>query len=109
MGYDKVIHGHYNDLNNLSNLLKNYIEIYRLLISSTAELNTINLAKKNEVKHALDRINSIGDLIDDLIKVIEKCELSYIKYCYLKNEVITENTEKDNIMTEIHEDLDYHN
>lgn len=109
MGYFKVIQGHYNDLNNLSNLLKNYIEIYRLLISSTAELNTINLAKKNEIKNALERINSVGDLIDDLIKVIEKCEISYIKYCYLKNEVITENTEKDIIMTEIHDDLVYHN
>lgn len=109
MGYDKVIHGHYEDLNNLSNLLKNYIEIYRLLVSSTSELNTVPLAKKSEVKDALERIKEVGNLIDDLLNIIKKCEGSYVKYCFLKNEVICENTEKDYIKTEIHNELVYHN
>ncbi|MDD6796344.1 MAG: hypothetical protein PUE01_13235 [Clostridiaceae bacterium] len=109
MGYQKVIRSHYEDLNNLSVLLKNYIDIYRLLVSSTAELNTVNLAKRGEIKEALDRINRVGDLIDDLLKVISKCEGSYVKYCYLKNQIIVENTMKDGIKTEIHDDLEYHN
>ncbi|MBD7910321.1 MULTISPECIES: hypothetical protein [Clostridium] len=109
MGYDKVIHGHYEDLNNLNTLLRNYIEIYRLLVSSTSELNTIPLAKKSEVKDALDRIKEVGNLIDDLLDVIGKCEGSYVKYCFLKNEVIYENTQKENIKTEIHDELEYHN
>lgn len=109
MGYNDVIHGHYDDISNLTTLLKTYMEIYRLLISSTAELNTVSLAKKSEVKHALDRINAVGDLMDDLLDVIEKCENSYIKYCFLKNEIIAENTAKDSIKNEIHNDLEFHN
>ncbi|MDS0526875.1 hypothetical protein NNC19_14380 [Clostridium sp. SHJSY1] len=109
MGYDKVIHRHYEDLNNLNTLLRNYVDMYRLLVSSAAELNTVQLAKKSEIKDAVDRIHEIGELIDDLLKVIEKCEESYIKYCFLKNEVISENTEKESIKTEIHNELEYHN
>ncbi len=38
MGYDNLIRSHYEDLNNMSTMLRNYIEIYRLLISSTVDL-----------------------------------------------------------------------
>ena len=109
MGYDKIIQSHYEDLNNLSSLLRNYIEIYRLLISSTSELNSTSATKRSELKHALSRIDDIGEIIDELLKVIKKCEGSYFKYCFLKNEVILQNTEKDKIMTEIHSELEYHN
>ena len=109
MSYEKVIHGHYEDLSNLSNLLRNYIEIYRLLISSTSELNATSIAKKGELKHANERINEIGEIIDQLLKVIKKCENSYVKYCFIKNQVITSKTEKDNIEMEIHNELEYHN
>lgn len=109
MSYDKVIHGHYEDLNNLSNLLRNYIEIYRLLISSTAELNTTSVIKKSELKHAVERIDDIGEIIDNLIKVIKKSEDSYVRYCFIKNEVIQNNTQKDKILMELHNELEYHN
>lgn len=109
MSYDKVIHGHYNDLNNLSTLLRNYIEIYRLLISSTAELNGTSISKKSELKHATERIDNIGDIIDELIKVIKKCEDSYIKYCFMKNDIISQKTKKDDIELEVHNELEYHN
>lgn len=109
MGYDKVIHGHYDDLNNLSTLLRNYIEIYRLLISSTAELNGTSISKRSELKHATERIDNIGDIIDELIKVIKKCEDSYIRYCFVKNEIILQKTKKDDIELEIHNELEYHN
>jgi len=109
LGYDEVIHRHYSDLNNLSNLLRNYIEIYRLLISSTAELNNTSISKKGELKHAMERIDNIGEIIDDILKAIKKCEGSYGKYCLLKSEVISEKTEKESIMMEIHKELDFHN
>lgn len=109
MSYEKVIHGHYDDLSNLSTLLRNYIEIYRLLISSTSELNSTSVAKKGELKHANERIDQVGDIIDELLKVIKKCETSYIRYCFIKNEIITSKTEKDSIQLEIHNELKYHN
>lgn len=109
MSYQKVINSHYEDLNNLSTLLRNYIEIYRLLISSTAELNSTSIIKKSELKHANERIDNIGEIIDELLRVIKKCEGSYIKYCFLKNEVISKQTEKDKIEMEVHDELQYHN
>lgn len=109
MSYEKVIHGHYDDLSNLSTLLRNYIEIYRLLISSTSELNSTSIAKKGELKHANERIDEVGEIIDELLKVIRKCESSYIRYCFIKNEIISNKTEKDNIELEIHNELEYHN
>lgn len=109
MGYEKVIHGHYEEINNLSALLRNYIEMYRLLVSSTSELNTVAPAKKSEVKHSLDRIGELGDIIDDLLKVIKKCEPMYIRYMIIKNEVINEKIEKNIIKTEVSNELTYNN
>lgn len=109
MGYEKVIHGHYEEINNLSSLLRNYIEMYRLLVSSTSELNTVAPAKKSEVKHALDRLDTLGDIIDDLLKVIKKCEPLYIRYLLIKNEVINEKIEKNIIKTEVTNELTYNN
>lgn len=109
MGYEKVIQGHYDEINNLSSLLRNYIEMYRLLVSSTSELNTVAPAKKSEVKHALERIDALGDIIDDLLKVIKKCEPAYIKYLIIKNEVINEKIEKSIIRTEVTNELEFNN
>ncbi len=109
MGYEKVIQGHYDEINNLSSLLRNYIEMYRLLVSSTSELNTVAPAKKSEVKHALERIDALGDIIDDLLKVIKKCEPAYIRYLTIKNEVINEKIEKSIIRTEVTNELEFNN
>ncbi len=109
MGYEKVIHGHYEEINNLSSLLRNYIEMYRLLVSSTSELNTVAPAKKSEVKHSLERIDALGDVIDDLLKIIRRCEPSYIKYLTIKNEVINERIEKSIIKTELTNELEFKN
>jgi len=106
LSYEKVIKGHYEDLNNLTGLLRNYIEIYRVLVSSATDLNNIASAKKSEMKHTMERINEVGDLIDSILKVVDKCESSYVKYCYLKNEVISQGTIKNNIKTEIYDELD---
>lgn len=109
MGYDRVIKNHYDDLNNLSGLLSTSINAYRLLVSSAAELNTVSYAKKGAVKDAIDRVEDLGDIIDDLIKVIKKCEVSYAKYCIIKNDVIVQNTGKEYIETEIDTEINYHN
>ena len=93
MGYDNLIRSHYEDLDNMSTMLRNYIEIYRLLISSTVDLHATSV-EKSEIKHALERIDDVGELIDDLLKTIKKCECSYVKYCSIKNEVIVANTQK---------------
>lgn len=109
MSYQEVIHGYYEDLNNLSVLLRTYVEIYRLLISSSAELNATSISKKGEMKETLERINNVGAIIDDILKATKKCEGAYTKFCVYKNEVILEKTEKSKIFTEIDNDLNYYN
>ncbi len=59
MTYDELIKSHYGELNNLSIQLRTYVEMYRLLVSSTAELNGTSIIRKNELKHAIERIDKI--------------------------------------------------
>ena len=104
MSYDSIIEKNYNDLNNLTALLRNYIEMYRMLISGAMELNGNSAIKKGNLKDLIARMDSIGDIIDDLLKIVKKCEGSYTKYCYIKNEVVSVNREK--IKAELNEELE---
>lgn len=108
MDINDIINNNYDDLNNLTNLLRNYIEIYRLLVSSTSELNNTSIIKKSELKHANERINAIGELIDKLLKVIKKCGISYCQYCSIKDDALPVEKVKESIYDTIHNELKYH-
>ncbi|MBN7572905.1 MULTISPECIES: hypothetical protein [Clostridium] len=109
MRFNDLAKKQYEDIDNLSVLLKNYVDVYRLLIAGASELYGVNLAEKSEVKKALDRVENVGELIDKLISTLERCEGSYLKYCKIKNEYITVSTEKDKIFTEIDNELNFQN
>lgn len=109
MGVDKIVSKQYDDLNNMSGLLSNYVNAYRLLIAGASELYSINLAKKSEVRKAIERADEVGELIDTLISVLSKCEQHYLKYCKIKSEYISSTTNKDMILTEIDNELDFQN
>ncbi|MBE6063101.1 MAG: hypothetical protein E7207_06045 [Clostridium butyricum] len=109
MKYDDLAQKQYNNIDNLSRLLKNYVDSYRLLIASALELYNINIVKKSDMKKALERVEGVGGLIDKLIYSIDKCEGAYLKYCKIKNEYMTVATVKDKIYTEIDEELDFQN
>ena len=109
MKYDELAHNHYNDIENLGRLLKNYVDAYRLLIAGAAELYNINLAKKSDVKKALERVDGLGGLIDNLIDALDKCESGYLKYCKIKNDYISISTQKNKIYTEIDNELNFQN
>lgn len=109
MKFEDLAKRHYQDIDNISALLKNYVDVYRLLIAGASELYGINLAKKGEVRKALERVENIGELIDKLINTLDKCEGAYLTYCKLKNDYITISTEKDKIFTEIDNELNFQN
>lgn len=109
MKFDDLAKKQYDDIANLSILLKNYVDAYRLLIGGASELYNVNIAKKSEVKKALDRVDQVGELIDKLINTLDKCEVSYFKYCKIKNDYITISTKKDKIFTEIDNELNLQN
>jgi len=99
----------YDDIANLSVLLKNYVDAYRLLIAGASELYNVNIAKKSEVRRALERVDQVGELIDKLVNTLDKCEGAYLKYCKIKNDYIAISTEKDKIFTEIDNELNLQN
>ena len=109
MKFDDLAKKQYDDIANLSVLLKNYVDSYRLLIGGATELYTVDLAKKSEVRKALERVTQVGELIDKLVSTLDKCEGSYLKYCKIKNEYIITSTEKDKIFTEIDNELNLQN
>ena len=109
MKYDDLAKNQYNDIDNLSRLLKSYVDSYRLLIAGAAELYNINLAKKCDVKMALERVEGVGSLIDNLVDSLDKCESGYLKYCKIKNQYMSVATVKDHIYTEIDNELNFQN
>lgn len=109
MGYDKLMGSYYAELTNLIFLLEKYVSSYRLLIGGAGELNGIALAKKGEVKNALKRVDKVGDLIDDLINILECCQTTYLNYVRLKSDILVVKTEKEMILTEIDNELLFQN
>lgn len=109
MKYDDLAKNHYDDINNLCNLLNNYVNAYRLLIAGASELYGVNIAKKGDIKKALDRVDGVGDLIDNLIEALDKCENGYLKYCNIKNEYLSVKIQKSEIYTEIDNELNFQN
>ena len=109
MGVDKIVSKQYDDINNMSGLLSNYVHAYRLLIAGASELYSINLAKKSEVRKAIERAEELGEIIDSLVSALGKCEQHYLRYCKIKNDYISSSTNKDMILTEIDNELDFQN
>lgn len=109
MPYMELINEHYKDIGNLNTLLSSMVNSYRLLIGGAAELNNIEVVRKDKVKDAIERVDRLGDIIDDLIKTLECCSGSYYKYCQIKNQYVDLKTNKNIILTEIDFDLDFNN
>lgn len=109
MGYNKIMGSYYSELTNLIFLLEKYVNSYRLLIGGAGELNNIALAKKSAVKDALKRVDKVGDLIDDLINILECTETTYLNYVRIKSDILVLKTEKELILTEIDNELLFQN
>lgn len=109
MKYHELIKDYYQNLNNLSELLKKMSESYRLLIGGAGELNNIPEARSSYVKDAVRRADKLGETIDDLISLIDSCGESYYKYCTTVNEFILNKSSSDMILTEVDDELLFQN
>lgn len=105
MANRKIIQDYYTDINNLADLLTKLTNSYRLLIGGAGELNVIALSSKHDVKKAIKRAAELGDVIDDIIDVLEKSGYSYLDYCKIKSQIIEDRVEMEYILTEIDEEL----
>lgn len=105
MGKRKIIEDYYCDLNNLSGLLTNCVSSYRLLIGGACELNQIAPATKHDVKKAIQRVNKMGDIIDELLETMECYQNDYINYCKIKASVMECKLNKKLVLSQIEEEL----
>jgi hypothetical protein len=105
MSRRKVVESYYSDICNLAQLLEKYVAAYRLLIGGAEELNTISAASRSQVKKALHRSYELGEIIDDVLEIIEKSECSYFDYCKLKGNIMERKLEMQTIETEIDDEL----
>ena len=109
MSYRGLINNQYTDVSNLTTLLSTLVNSYRLLIGGAYELNNISEAKKSDVKEAVKRADNLGEIIDEIIKTLDECNTSYFKYCKIKKSFIDDKAIKDNILTEINNEVEFQN
>lgn len=109
MSYRKILNEQYNEFSTWCDLLTKFVNNYRLLIGGAGELNNISYAKKSDVEEAIRRADKAGEIIDNILEMIEKSGKSYFKYCKIKNEYISAKANKDIILTEIDYELDFNN
>ena len=105
MKYQQLMKQYYGDINNLSQLLQSMVNSYRLLIAGAAELNNINEAKSSYVKVAVKRADSLGEIIDHIIDLIDECGEGYFKYIKIVGGHILKNTDNNVILTEVDNEL----
>lgn len=102
-----MIENYYIDINNLTDLLGKLVNTYRLLIGGADELNKIALARRKDVKEALERADELGEVIDGIIDALEKAAFGYLDYCSIKSEIIKGKMDSHHIHTEIDEELKF--
>jgi hypothetical protein len=107
LGSRKVIQTYYSDVNNLTDLLGKLVNSYRILIGAADELNKIALSKKTDVRDALKRADKLGDIIDEIIDVLENTSTNYAEYCDLKSSILKNKINENYIYTEIEEDINF--
>lgn len=107
MGNRKVIQTYCDDINNLADMLGKLVNSYRLLVGGADELNRIALSGKGQVKDALKRADKLGDIIDEIIDVLEKSSYNLVDYCELKSEILKGRINMESIIAEIEEDLSF--
>lgn len=105
MGYRNLIVDYYSDCNNLVDTLSRLCNSYRLLVGAAGELNQITLAKKSDVKKALKRAEETGELIDEVLDVLEHSNAVYLDYCNIETQIIKSKIAIENIKGEIDEAL----
>lgn len=101
----KVLEDYYCDLNNLSGLLTNCVSSYRLLIGGASELNQITPATRHDVKKAIERVNKLGDIIDELLETMECYEIDYTNYCKIKARVMECKFNRKFVLSQIEDEL----
>lgn len=101
MGDRRLIENYYTEYCNLIDILCKLTNNYRLLIGGAGEINQITLAHKKDIQKALKRVRVVGDMIDDILEILEKTEINYFDYCRIKTDIFKEMLEFQYVKAEI--------
>ena len=66
-----MIQDQYKDISNLTSILSTMVNSYRLLIGSANDLSNLPEAKDSKIKDAVNRANTLGKIIDEVISAID--------------------------------------
>ena len=101
MGDRRLIENYYTEYYNLIDILCKLTNNYRLLIGGAGEINQITLAHKKDIKKAIKRVRVVGDMIDEILEILDKTEINYFDYCRIKTEIVKEKIEFEYVKKEI--------
>lgn len=93
----------------LTDVLRTHVDNYRLLVASAAELNNIYEARSSQVKTTIKRAEAVGEIIDQIVDIIQDCAVPYFEYCKVKGKFIHSKTTSDQIFTEVTNELSFQN
>lgn len=105
----KFMEDYCTDICNLVDILNKLVSSYRLLIGGAAELNTVGLSRKNDIKDAIDRAVDLGNLIDGLMRSLDRTSCTYFNYCELRSKLLSNDVLEAYVLTEINEELQLNN
>ncbi|WP_123054787.1 hypothetical protein [Clostridium sp. JN-1] len=105
----KIMEDYCTDICNLVDILNKLTNSYRLLIGGAGELNSIGLARKNQIRDAIDRAVDLGNIIDKVMKSLDKSSCAYFDYCELKCKFLNNKVIEAYVLTEINEELQLKN
>lgn len=99
--YKELYDAYFTEINNICEMLGKYVSVYRTLIDGANALNNIAFSKKSDIKKALKRANTMGDIIDELIEAIEEVDICYLDYLQSKSGYISHNVPKSSVFSEL--------
>ncbi len=103
--YSQLIQTYYTDVTYLVDLLVKLAGVYNVLINSADVLNRIALAKKNDIKDALERVDELGKMIDEITDLLNAQIVIYENYARLKGDFIVKKLPFSDI---IKSDIEHH-
>ena len=99
--YKELYDAYFTEINNICEMLGKYVSVYRTLIDGASALNNIAFSKKSDIKKALKRANTMGDIIDELIDAIGEVDFCYLDYLQSKSGYIAHNVPKSSVFSEL--------
>ncbi|MDY5913121.1 MAG: hypothetical protein SPJ62_14200 [Inconstantimicrobium porci] len=99
--YKELYDAYFTEINNICEMLGKYVSVYRTLIDGASALNNIAFSKKSDIKKALKRANTMGDIIDELIDAIGEVDFCYLDYLQSKSAYIAHNVPKSSVFSEL--------